>query len=189
MKKFSSSDRVALVKLAASLPVGSKERRVIISSLVSTGVKKKASANLVIEGLDPKLQAKLDVLAKGISKEIENHALFDSHQRIKFNSSPTKYEETEQSEHGVEDTGYGLIGSILPKLSPKERPIITDILKSKRVGLTDINSLKRTFKDCVKDADGWAWEDTSQSFNFLWNECKGKAVDALSLNKYAEKNG
>jgi hypothetical protein len=113
--------------------------------------------------------------------------MFTPHADIKFTSSPTKYEETEQDDNGV-GIGYGLIGSILPKLSSGEKAIITKALKGQQIDLTDTRALKSTFTECVTDADGWAWEDTSQSFGFLWDMCGGNAVDALSLSVYATKN-
>ncbi len=181
MKKFSSSDRANLIRLAASLPKGDETRRAILAGL------KKASRILVLEGLDPKLQAKIHSLAQDLSKVLESEAVFVSHSDLKFSSSPTRYEETEQSEHNVQVSGFGLIGSILPKLSPKEKAVVIEVLKDQNVGIADTKILKSIAKECVINAGGWAWEDTSWSFESLWSKCKGNAVDAITLNKYASQ--
>jgi hypothetical protein len=81
MKTLTASDKLALVRLASSLPVGSSERKAILAGLSEVPSSRKASSSEALELLNSKIVGALYLASQGVdpvsrtAERLNMHAL------------------------------------------------------------------------------------------------------------------
>ena len=170
MKLITASDRKSLIRLASSLPKGDKSRRAILA-----GLKKTATDKLTLR-LDPSIHQEINDIYKKLKFRTQLEA-YEDHEYHGFKMKDDLYEEGEQVYEGI-PIGFGVMGSILPRLSSSSKKVVEKALRSQGIGVADAKQLNRDILDAVNMMGSMFWEDPEVAL-IEWPE--GKVVDATVL--------
>lgn len=169
MKNITASDRKSLIRLASSLPKGDKSRRAILAGLNKTAAKK-----LTLR-LDPSVHQEINGIYKRL--KFRTQLAYEDHKYHGLKMTDDFYEEGEQVYQGI-PIGFGVMGSILPRLSISSKKAVEEALRSQGIGVADAKQLNRDILDAVETMGYMFWEDPEVAL-IEWPE--GKLVDAVSL--------
>lgn len=161
------------------------EKRFAVRSVL-----KKAAANKVTISISPDVHNDLVKAFKKIRVDIR-HTHFGypgGIENIKMEAPSTKFpnglfEEKQQTEYHLK-IGYGVLGSILPRLPDKTKKLVEESLRDQRIGVADTRNLKRLARSGYESVAGsWRWEDTTATWADLWDAARDKLVDAVAISE------